>query len=97
MESAKWLDAVAVRVRERLTEVETSQLEPDTLTLACGLRCVVLYANGAQALLSPSVSVGGTIAIRPEDRVQHLEIQQYGINDATVDVAAEAAVAHLRG
>jgi hypothetical protein len=29
--------------------------------------------------------------------VQYFEIQQYGINDATVDVAAEAAVAHLCG
>jgi len=26
-----------------------------------------------------------------------LEIEQYGINDVTADVAAEAAVAHLRG
>ncbi len=97
MEGAEWLDEVSVRVRERLIQVQTSRLEPDTLTLACGLRGVVLYANGAQALLSPSVSLGGTIASRPGDRVRHLEIQQYGINDATIDVAADAAVGHLRG
>jgi hypothetical protein len=54
-----------------------------------------VYTNDAQALLSLSVSLIGTVASRPEDRVQHLEIQQYGIYDATVDGAAEAAVAHL--
>lgn len=42
-------------------------------------------------------SKGGAIASPPEDRVRHLEIEQYGINDVTADVAAEAAVAHLRG
>lgn len=97
MEGAQWLDEVSIRVHERFAEAETLRPESDTLTLAHGLRCVVLYANGAEALLSPSVSLGTTIASRPQDRVRHLEIQKYGINDATIDVAAEAAVAHLRG
>jgi hypothetical protein len=97
LDVVQWLNDVAARVRDRLTAIEILQLEPETLTLAYGLRCVVLNANGEQALLSPSVSVGGAVASRPEDRVQHLEIQQYEINDARVDVAAEAAVAHLGG
>jgi hypothetical protein len=97
MEGAKWLDEVSVRVHERFAEAESSRPESDTLTLAHGLRCVVLYANGAEALLSPSISLGATIASRLQDRVQHLQIQQYGINDATVEVAADAVVEHLRG
>ncbi len=74
----QWLGEVSARVRDRLSAVEILHLEPETLTLDCGLQCVILYGNGAQAMLSPSVSFGGAIASRPEDRVQHLEIHSMG-------------------
>jgi hypothetical protein len=83
MEGVQWLNGVAARVRDQLTAVDISQLEPETLTLAYGLRCVVLYANGEQALLSPSVSVGGAVASGAEDRVQHLEIGDRAVREST--------------
>jgi hypothetical protein len=97
MHGTDWLDELGDRVAEHLAGVELSRPDPDTLSLARGARGVVVHTSGASAWLSRSVATGTTMASRLEDRVRHLDIQQYAVNEATVEVAAEAVLAHLRG
>jgi hypothetical protein len=46
--------------------------------------------------IAPTFAAGGTIASRLESRVQHLDILTFVISEATIDVAVEAVLAHLR-
>ena len=96
MNGTEWLDELARRVVEQLDNVETYRVDPDTLTLALGSRGVTAHDAGDLVWLAPSFAAGGTIGSRLQDRVQHLDIQQYGINEATVDVAVDAVLSHLR-
>ncbi len=96
MEGTIWLDEIALRVTERFGLVEISRPDGNTLSLMYAQRLVVLHATGTQALLAPSISTGSTIESRLRDRVCHLDIQQYGIAEATVDVAVDAVLSHLR-
>jgi hypothetical protein len=96
MRSSEWLREVQTRVRLALPDVETSQADDETIGITRGLRTIVLHAAGEQVLLAPSFAAGGTIGSRLQDRVQHLEIEQYRISEATIDVAVDAVCAHLR-
>jgi hypothetical protein len=96
MDGSEWLDEVRRRISERLPEAEASRPEPETLTLSAGLRVIVLHDAGDVVLFSPSFVAGGSIGSRLQDRVQHLDITSYGINEATVDVAVDAVLGHLR-
>jgi hypothetical protein len=97
MHGTEWLDELGDRVAEYLAGVELSRPDPDTLSLARGAHGVVVHTSGGSAWLSPSVATGTTMASRLEDRVRHLDIQQYAVNQVTVEVAVEAVLAHLRG
>jgi hypothetical protein len=92
----QWLDEVARAVLEWNADVEVSRPEPETLGVSIGLRTVVIHTSGSQAWLAPSFAAGGTIGSRLQDRVQHQDIQQYGVNEATIEVAVDAVIAHLR-
>jgi len=69
----------------RLDEVAVSHPDSETLGLSIGLRTVVIHTDDGQAWLAPSFAVGGTLGSRLQDRVRDLDIQQYGINGATVN------------
>jgi hypothetical protein len=61
-----------------------------------GNRGVTALDAGDVVWLSPCFAAGGTLGSRLQDRVQHFEVQQYGLNEATIDVAVDAVVAHVR-
>jgi hypothetical protein len=92
----EWLDELGRRVSEQIGDVETFRASSDTLTLALGNRGVTAHDAGDVVWLAPSFAAGGTLASRLQDKVQHLDIQQYGIREATIDVAVDAVLAHLK-
>lgn len=96
MTGREWLDELARRVREQLPDVELTRVDAKTLTLSVGKRGVAAHDAGDAVWLSPSLEQGGPLASRLEDRVQHLEIEQYGITEPTIDVALDAVLSHLR-
>jgi len=96
MSGTDWLDELARRVLSRLSSVEQFRADPKTLSLALATRGVTAHDAGDVIWIAPSFAAGGTIGSRLQDRVQHLDIQQYGINERTVDDAAHAVVAHLK-
>lgn len=96
MTGIEWLNEIHARVVQRFADLQASRPEPETLGLSRGLRTVVIHVDGRQAWLAPSFAAGGTLGSRLQDRVQHLDIQQYAVAEATVDVARDAAVAHLK-
>jgi hypothetical protein len=96
MKGEEWLDELGRRIGERAPDVDSSRPDPDTLTLFAGLRGVVMHDAGSAIWFSPSIAAGSTIESRLQDRVKHLDIEQYGINDATIDVALDAVLRHLK-
>jgi hypothetical protein len=95
MNGSDWLDDVARRVCERVSNVDVSHPDDKTLGLSSGLRTVVIHVDGAQAWLAPSFAAGGTLGSRLKHRVQHLDIQQYSVVEATVEAAVDAVSSHL--
>ena len=91
-----WLDHVGTRVGARVADVQISRPDDDSLGLSRGLRAVQLQGDGDRIFVGPSIASGGTLASRLQDRVQQLEFQQYGVEEATVEVAVDAIVTHLR-
>jgi hypothetical protein len=96
VKASKWLDELGRRASEQLAGVEIFRASEDTLTLAFGNRGVTAHDAGDVVWLAPSFAAGGTLGSRLHDRVQHLDITTYGVSEATVDVAVDAVVAHLR-
>jgi len=96
MKASGWLDELARRVAEQLAEVEVFRAWPDTLTLALRTRGITAHDDGDMMWIASTFASGGSIASRLESRVQHLDILTFGINEATVEVAVDAVVGHLR-
>jgi hypothetical protein len=96
MNGAAWLDELARRVVEQLADVEQFRSDPKTLSLARGTHGVTAHDDGDVMWLAPSFAAGGTIGSRLESRVQHLQIEQFGINEATIPIAVDSVVGHLR-
>jgi hypothetical protein len=96
MKASEWLDELANRVAEQLAEVEVFRASSDTLTLALGPRGITAHDDGDMMWIAPTFAAGGSIASRLESRVQHLDILTFGISEATVDVAVDSVVGHLR-
>jgi hypothetical protein len=96
MQGEQWLDELSRRVEDRAPDIDSSRPDPETLTFFCGLRGVVMHDAGNAIWFSPSIAAGSTIASRLQDRVKHLDIEQFGINDATIDVALDAVLKHLK-
>jgi hypothetical protein len=96
MTGREWLDELARRIRERREDVDLTRVDAATLVLAVGTRGVAAHDAGDTIWLSPSLAQGGPVGTRLEDRVQHLQIEQYGISEPTIDVALEAVLDHLR-
>jgi len=96
MDTSEWLGLVEDAVRASLPDAEVSRPDDDMLTLALGVRGVVLHATGKTIILAPNFAAGGKIASRLADRVQHLEMTPYAITDATVPQVVNAVVGHLR-
>jgi hypothetical protein len=97
VKATEWLDELGRRAADRLAGIEIFRASADTLSMALGTRAVTAHDDGDVIWLAPSFAAGGTLGSRLQDRVQHLEIQQYGINEATISVAVDAVLAHLRG
>ena len=76
MDGADWLDDIAQRVAEQISEVEISRSYADTLALSRGLRSVVIHLDRKQAWLRH----------RSPHRVQYLEIKRYVVDETTVAV-----------
>jgi GGDEF domain-containing protein len=93
----QWLREVAAIVEAAFTDLDVSWPDDDTVGLSRGLRTVVAHVGGEQVFVAPSFASGGTLASRLQDRVQHLHIQQFRLSDPTIEVAADAISAHLRG
>lgn len=74
-----WLDHVGTRLGGRVADVQVSRSEEDTLGLSRGLRAVQLQGDGDRIYVGPSIAAGVTIASRLQDRVQHLEFKQFGV------------------
>lgn len=96
MDTAEWLGLVEGAVRTRLPDVDISRPDDDMLTLALGVRGVVLHATGKTIILAPTFAAGGKIASRLTDRVQHLEMTPYAMTAGTVLPVVDAVVGHLR-
>lgn len=96
MSGREWLDELARRVREQRDDVDITRVDAATLVLAVGARGVAAHDSGDTIWLSPSLTQGVSGMARPADRVEHLQIQQYGIAEPTIDVALESALDHLR-
>ena len=96
MTAREWLDELARRAREQLPDVELTRVDAQTLVLALSERGVAAHDAGDAIWLSPSLTQGSPLTSRLEDRVQHLQIEQYGIAEPTIDVALDAVVDHLR-
>lgn len=92
----EYLDELARRVRERREDAELTRVDAATLVIAAGSRGIAAHDTGETIWLSPSLTRGGPVTKRLEDRVQHLEIEQYGISEAMIDVALDAVLEHLR-
>ena len=69
----------------------------NTLTFAQGPYGAALHAVGDTVWLSPSVASIGAIELRLGDAVRHLDIHEYRVDEATIPVAVNEIVAHLRG
>ena len=95
MTGREWLDELARRVRERRDDVDLTRVDAATLVLAIGTRGVAVHDAGDTIWLSPSLTHGGPVSPRLEDRVQHLQIEQYGVAEPTIAVALEAVLDHL--
>jgi hypothetical protein len=65
------------------------------LTLAFGMRGVVLHVVHGLAFMSPLLAVGGMNSSQIEGRAQDLDPVQYAISIGTVGTASDAIVAHL--
>jgi hypothetical protein len=96
MDGKEWLDEVQRRILDRALGADVSRPDLATLTLAIGVRAIVLHDAGDVILFSPSFAAGGSIGSRLQDRIQYLDITRYGIDEVTVDVAVDAFLAHLR-
>ena len=97
MDGAAWLDDIVSRIAEKLRDIEISRADVETVALTMGVRGVVIHTMGMQALLAPSVASERSLASRLQDRVKHLDMQQFAVSASTIDVAVEAVLSHLSG
>jgi hypothetical protein len=96
MTSEAWIIQVRLIVLDALPNLEIFSADDETTTFALGLRVVVIHLTGDLVLLAPSVTAGRTIASRLESRVQHREVQSFGLTDNAVFGAAELILDHLQ-
>jgi hypothetical protein len=96
MTGTDWLRLVEAAVQARIPDVEVTRADEATMSVSRGLRVVVAHVVGDVAIIAPSFAAGGSIASRLESRVQHLDVQSYGLSETAADAAADAVIAHLR-
>jgi hypothetical protein len=90
----EWLDELVRRLGKRSVDVAVTRVDRNTFALALGTRGMIAHDTGDSVWLAPSAS-SGPLAAKPQDRVRHFDIQQYGIAEPTIDVAVTAALRHL--
>jgi hypothetical protein len=94
-----WLEQLERAVRGRVADVGVSPVDHGTMTFTLGVKGVVVHLAGdGKVLVSPSLSGGGRLDERRlQDRVQHLALSTYDVEDATVVPVADAIAKHLTG
>ena len=95
MEALPWLDALATRVGDLRPDITMSRPEEQTLTLALGVRGVLVHTSGGGAFVTGSIAAGNTIASRIGKRVTHLDASRFALEPSTIERAVDEIVAHL--
>ena len=90
----EWLDELVRRLIKRSIDIAVTRVDGNTFALALGTRGMIAHDTGDSVWLAPSTS-SGPLAAKPQDRVRHFDIQQYGITEPTIDVAVAATLRHL--
>jgi hypothetical protein len=96
MSGAEWISQLAQRVVAEIPGIEQFRVAPDTLSLAFGDRGVTAHDDGDVVWLAPSFTAGGTLWSRLQSKVQHLDIQTFGVSASTLCAAVDAVLAHLK-